>query len=114
MTGKEAIEILNSIQVDTRDLKHALMCSDLIETEVNALEEIQIYRSLENIRDIKSSMELKYKIISALQKERDYYDIHEKPINPIDIIEIGDIREHKGKYIAYNHAIEIVNNLLKG
>ena len=52
MTLNEAIEMLNNIQVDTRDLKHALKCSDLIETAVKALEEVQEYRKLGTLEEL--------------------------------------------------------------
>lgn len=53
MTENEAIEMLNNIQVDTRDLKHALKCSELIETAVKALEEIQEYREIGTVEEIR-------------------------------------------------------------
>lgn len=52
MTLNEAIEMLNNIQVDTRDLKHALKCSDLIETAVKAMEEVQEYRKLGTLEEL--------------------------------------------------------------
>lgn len=57
MTENEAIEMLNNIQVDTRDLKHALKCSDLIEMAVKALEDVQEYRKLGTVKDVRTSVE---------------------------------------------------------
>lgn len=57
MTLNEAIEMLNNIQVDTRDLKHALKCSDLIDTTVKALEEVQEYRKLGTVEEVAEAVE---------------------------------------------------------
>lgn len=57
MTENEAIEMLNNIQVDTRDLKHALKCSELIETAVKALEEVQEYRKLGTVEEVREAVE---------------------------------------------------------
>lgn len=59
MTENEAIEILNNIQVDTRDLKHALKCADLIETAVMGLEEVQAYRKIGTVEEFQECMEKK-------------------------------------------------------
>lgn len=56
MTENEAIEILDNIQVDTRDLKHALKCSELIETAVKALEEVQEYRKLGTVEECREAV----------------------------------------------------------
>ena len=54
----------------------------------------------------------KEKVIEELKKCRDFYDINEEPSSNIGskeyVQECCDIREHKGKWIAYNTAIEIV------
>lgn len=50
----------------------------------------------------------KEKVIEELKHCRDYYDINEQPKKPFDYWECADIREHKGKWIAYDDAIEIV------
>ena len=50
----------------------------------------------------------KEKVIEELKTRRDWYDINEQPKNPRNIQEICEIRERKGKWIAYNGAIEIV------
>lgn len=47
-------------------------------------------------------------VIERLVRKRDQYDINEEPKDPRDIWECADIREHKGKYIAYDEAIKIV------
>lgn len=57
MTENEAIKMLNNIQVDTRDLKHALKCSELIETAVKALEEVQEYRKLGTVEEVREAVE---------------------------------------------------------
>lgn len=57
MTENEAIEMLNNIQVDTRDLKHALKCSELIKTAVKALEEVQEYRKLGMVEECREAVE---------------------------------------------------------
>lgn len=52
------------------------------------------------------------KVIEELKKCRDFYDINEEPSSNIGskeyVQECCDIREHKGKWIAYNTAIELV------
>ncbi|MBM6685457.1 hypothetical protein H9X90_05505 [Faecalicatena contorta] len=54
----------------------------------------------------------KEKVIEELKKCRDFYDINEEPSSNIGskeyVQECCDIREHKGKWIAYNTAIELV------
>lgn len=50
----------------------------------------------------------KENVIEELKHRRDYYDINEQPKNPFDYRECADIREHKGKWMAYDDAIEIV------
>lgn len=50
----------------------------------------------------------KEKVIKELKTRRDWYDINEQPKNPRDMREICEIRERKGKWIAYNEAIDIV------
>ena len=54
----------------------------------------------------------KEKVVTELRKRRDCYDMNEEPMNVIAskeyIQEYADIREHKGKWIAYNEAIGIV------
>ena len=50
----------------------------------------------------------KEKVIKELKYCRDFYDINEQPENLFDYWECANIREHKGKWIAYNEAIEIV------
>ena len=49
----------------------------------------------------------KENVIEELKHRRDYYDINEQPKNPFDYWECADIREHKGKWMAYDDAIEI-------
>ena len=54
----------------------------------------------------------KEKVIEELKKCRDFYDINDEPSSNIGskeyVQECCDIREHKGKWIAYNTAIEFV------
>ena len=50
----------------------------------------------------------KERVLEELKYCRDFYDINEQPENRFDFRECADIREHKGKWIAYNEAIEIV------
>lgn len=50
----------------------------------------------------------KEKVLGELEKRRAWYDINENPKNPLDISECADVREHKGKWIAYDEAIAIV------
>lgn len=50
----------------------------------------------------------KEKVIKELKTRRDWYDINEQPKNPRDTWEVCDIRERKGKWLAYNEAIEII------
>lgn len=50
----------------------------------------------------------KEKVMEKLKHCRDYYDINEQPKNPFDHWECADIRERKGKWMAYDDAIEIV------
>lgn len=50
----------------------------------------------------------KEKVIEGLKHCRDFYDINEQPENRFDYWECADIREHKGKWIAYNEAIKVV------
>lgn len=57
MTENEAIEMLDNIQVDTRDLKHALKCCDLIETAIKALEEVQDYRKIGTVEEVREAVE---------------------------------------------------------
>lgn len=57
MTENEAIEMLNNIQVDTRDLKHALKCYDLIETAVKALEEVREYRKIGTVEEFREAVD---------------------------------------------------------
>ena len=47
-------------------------------------------------------------VIEELKTRRDWYDINEQPKNPRDTWEVCDIRERKGKWLAYNEAIEII------
>ena len=46
----------------------------------------------------------KEKVIEELQKRRQWYDINENPKNPLDVSECADVREHKGKWMAYDDA----------
>ena len=52
------------------------------------------------------------KVIEELKRRRDCYDMNEEPLNAIGskeyIRECADIREHKGKWIAYDEAIKVV------
>lgn len=50
----------------------------------------------------------KEKVMEKLKHCRDYYDINEQPKKPFDYWECADIRERKGKWMAYDDAIEIV------
>lgn len=50
----------------------------------------------------------KEKVMEKLKHCRDYYDVNEQPKKPFDYWECADIREHKGKWMAYDDAIEIV------
>ena len=50
----------------------------------------------------------KEKVMDKLKHCRDYYDINEQPKKPFDHWECADIRERKGKWMAYDDAIEIV------
>lgn len=50
----------------------------------------------------------KEKVVEKLVKRRSWYDINENPQNPLDVSECADVREHKGKWIAYDDAIAIV------
>lgn len=50
----------------------------------------------------------KEKVIEELKHCRDSYDINEQPENRFDFRECADVREHKGKWIAYNEAIKVV------
>lgn len=63
-----------------------------------------IYAEMEEIPTA-FSIEL---VINELKTRRDWYSINEQPKNPRDTWEVCDIREHKGKWIAYNEAIEII------
>ena len=51
----------------------------------------------------------KEKVMEKLKHRRDYYDINEQPKKPFDYWECADIRERKGKWMAYDDAIEIVD-----
>lgn len=59
------------------------------------------------LEEIKTAFD-KEKVIKELKTRRDWYDINEQPKNPRDIREVCETREHKGKWIAYDDAIEIV------
>lgn len=63
------------------------------------------------LEEVKTAFD-KEKIIEELKKCRDFYDINEEPSSNIGskeyVQECCDIREHKGKWIAYNTAIELV------
>lgn len=50
----------------------------------------------------------KEKVIEELKKRRAWYDINENPKNPLDVSECANVREHKGKWMAYDDAITIV------
>lgn len=50
----------------------------------------------------------KEKVMEKLKHCRDYYDVNEQPKKPFDYWECADIRERKGKWMAYDDAIEIV------
>lgn len=63
-----------------------------------------IYAEMEEIPTA-FSIEL---VINELKTRRDWYDINEQPKNPRDTWEVCDIRERKGKWLAYNEAIEII------
>ena len=59
------------------------------------------------LEEIKTAFD-KEKVIKELKTRRDWHNINEQPKNPRDMREICEIREHKGKWIAYNEAIEII------
>ena len=59
------------------------------------------------LEEIKTAFD-KEKVIEELKARRDWHDINEQPKNPRNIQEICEIRERKGKWIAYNGAIEVV------
>lgn len=59
------------------------------------------------LEEIKTAFD-KEKVIKELKTRRDWHDINEQPKNPRDTWEVCDIRERKGKWLAYNEAIEIV------
>lgn len=63
-----------------------------------------IYAEMEEIPTA-FSIEL---VINELKTRRDWHDINEQPKNPRDTWEVCDIRERKGKWLAYNEAIEII------
>lgn len=54
----------------------------------------------------------KEKVIKELEERKDLYDINEEALSTIGskeyIWECCDIREHKGKHMAYDDAIKIV------
>lgn len=66
-----------------------------------------IYAEMEEIPTA-FSIEL---VIEELKTRRDWYDINEQPKNPRDTWEVCDIRERKGKWLAYNEAIEIIRKV---
>ncbi len=43
-----------------------------------------------------------------VKTRRDWYDINAQPKNSRDISEICDIREEKGKWLAYNDVLELI------
>ena len=59
------------------------------------------------LEEIKTAFD-KEKVIEVLKTRRDWHDINETPKNPRDMREICEIRERKGKWLAYNEAIEII------
>ena len=59
------------------------------------------------LEEIKTAFD-KEKVIKELKTRRDWHDINEQPKNPRDTWEVCDIRERKGKWLAYNETIEIV------
>ena len=70
---------------------------------------------IKDVKDIirKSPTVFDYgKVIEELKRRRDCYDMNEEPLNAIGskeyIRECADIREHKGKWIAYDEAIKVV------
>ena len=50
----------------------------------------------------------KEKVIEELKHRRDWNDVDEKLQNHRDPWECAEIREHKGNYMAYDKAIEII------
>ena len=47
-------------------------------------------------------------VLEELKHRRDWYDINEEPKKPRDMQEVCDIRERKGKWLAYNEAVDII------
>ena len=68
------------------------------------LSEEAIYAEIEQIPKAYD----KEKVIEELKYCRDFYDINEQPENRFDFRECADVREHKGKWIAYDEAIKVV------
>lgn len=69
-------------------------------------------RTLDNdisiiLEEVKTAFD-KEKVIEELKHYRDYYDINEQPKNRFDFRECADIREHKGKWTAYDESIKVV------
>lgn len=79
----------------------------LEDTEENREENVGEIVTLEDF-DRQATAFDKEKVMEKLKHCRDYYDVNEQPKKPFDYWECADIRERKGKWMAYDDAIEIV------
>lgn len=86
-----------------------LLMTDIVENNPTA--KFVLEQVLFDIEHAETAFD-KEKVIEELKKCRDFYDINEEPSSNIGskeyVQECCDIREHKGKWIAYNTAIELV------
>lgn len=75
--------------------------------EISSRTELSIGEIASVIKSIPTAFD-KEKVMEKLKHCRDYYDVNEQPKKPFDYWECADIRERKGKWMAYDDAIEIV------